>query len=111
MAFMLLSSENVFADPIDIELESEYIDPNQGDPENHRGAIFIPSVGIENFILFFNSPCDNCTLRLINEDNEVEYSTTISFGTRTMVLPSYLSGEYRIEIIRGNFCFWGYIYL
>lgn len=30
-------------------------------------------------------------------------------GSATLALPSYLSGNYEIQIIRGNYLFWGYI--
>ena len=100
MAFMLLSSVNVFAEPTDVELEVEYIDPDQDGSSSHRGIIFIPMLGLNNYTLVFYTPCDNYILRLLNEDNEVEFFTSIPSGTHTMVLPSYLSGEYRIEIIR-----------
>jgi len=110
MAFFPLFSLGVYADPTDLELEVGYEDPFNND-DGHRGPILIPRIGIDAHSLFFYTTCDNCTLRILNEDSEVEYSTTIPSGTHTMVLPSYLSGEYRIEIIRGNFCFWGYIIL
>jgi len=73
--------------------------------------VVIPTITQDGNTLTFITSCDNCTLRLINEDDEIEYSVIIPSDTHTMVLPSYLSGEYRIEIVRGNFCFWGYIYL
>ena len=76
-----------------------------------KTPVTIPTIIQNDYTLTFITACDNCTLCLINENDEVEYSTTIPSGTRTMVLPSYLSGEYRIEIQRGRFCFWGFIEL
>ena len=110
MAFLPLLCLDVYADPTDVELEVGYEDPFNNN-DGHRSPILRPHIGIDAYTLFYYTSCDNCTLCLINEEDEVEYSTTIPSGTHTMVLPSYLSGEYRIEIIRGNFCFWGYIYL
>ena len=107
----LVSINSKANDPIDIKLEVTYDEPEEPQNPGQRCPIQIPRIGVEDFSVYFYTPCDNCTLRLINEDNEVEYSTTIPSGTHTMVLPSYLSGEYRIEIQRGRFCFWGFIEL
>lgn len=96
--------------PDDIDLEAGYDDPSYG-TEQPRSPILIPHVGIDGYTLTFYTPCDGCTLRLLDESGNVVYTTVIPVGASTLVLPSYLSGEYRIEIIQGVFCFWGYIEL
>lgn len=111
MALLPLSSLSVSAEnPGDIDLEVGYADPNIGN-EQPRSPILIPQVGIDGYSLLFYTPCDGSTLRLLDENDNVVYSTVIPDGTSTLVLPSDLSGNYRIEIIRGAFCFWGYIEL
>ncbi len=111
MALLPLSSVCVCADnPGDIDLEVGYDDPNLGS-ELPRIPIIIPHVGINGYSLIFYTPCDGCTLRLSDENDNVVYTTVIPVGTTTLVLPSYLSGEYKIEIIQGIYCFWGYITL
>lgn len=112
MAILPLSSMNVYADnPDDIDLEVGYNDPN--DPLNPypKTPILIPHVGIDSYTLYFYTPCDGCVLRLSDENDNVVHSTVISTGATSLVLPSYLSGDYKIEIIQGNYCFWGYIEL
>lgn len=99
------------ANPDDIDLEVEFDDPDYGQNPPSRTPILVPHVGIDGYTLTFYTSCDGCTLRLLNENDNVVYSTVISSGTSTLVLPSYLSGDYRIEIIRGTFCFWGYVEL
>lgn len=111
VATVLLSKVSVYAESYDIELETEIIDPNHDDPPNHRGAVFVPQLGIDNHTLLLYTSCDGCTLQLVNEENEIEYSIIIPANTNTIELPSYLSGEYRIEIIRGRFVFCGTIFL
>jgi len=96
--------------PDDIDLEAGYVDPGNGD-RDHRSPVLIPQIGIDDYTLTFYTPCDGCTLRLLDENNDVVFLSVISEGTTSLALPSYLSGTYRIEIIRGNFCFWGFIYL
>ena len=108
-AMLSLTSVSVYADPIDIPLQVGYEDPINGDDGQHKGSVLIPSVSLDDYSLIFNTPCDGCTLRLLDEDGFVVYSTVIPMGTTSLVLPSWLSGEYEIQIIQGSFCFHGYI--
>lgn len=112
MALLPLSSVRVSAeDPDDIDLEAGYVDPENGQNDYPRTPILIPHVGIDGYTLTFYTPCDGCILRLIDENDTVVYTTVIPVGATTLVLPSYLSGEYKIEIIQGIYCFWGNIEL
>ncbi len=112
MVLLPLSSLHVSADnPDDIDLEAGYIDPSSGEESTPRSPVLIPHVGINGYSLIFYTPCDGCTLRLSDENDDVVYTTVIPIGTTTLVLPSYLSGEYKIEIIQGIYCFWGYVEL
>ena len=45
------------------------------------------------------------------KNDNVVYSAVIPTNTTSLVLPSCLSGEYEIQIIQGNICFYGYIEL
>ena len=110
MAFLLLTSISVSAkQPTDINLEAGYVDPEDEGGDPHRSTILIPEVGIDNYTLTFYTPCDGCTLRLLDENDNIAFVTMIPVGSTTLVLPSYLSGTYQIQIISGNICFWGYI--
>ena len=112
MALLPLSSVNVSAqNPDDIDLEFGFNDPSLGDNDYPKTPILIPHVGIDGYTLTFYTPCDGCTLRLSDENGNVVYTTVIPVGATSLVLPSYLSGEYKIEIIQGIYCFWGYITL
>ena len=48
-------------------------------------------------------------LRIVNEDNGVEFTTIISGST--LILPSYLNGNYQLQIISENYVFYGDITL
>ena len=112
MAFLLLTSISVSAkQPTDINLEAGYVDPEDEGGDPHRSPILIPEVGIDNYTLTFYTPCDGCTLRLLDENDNIAFVTMIPVGSTTLVLPSYLSGTYQIQIISGNICFKGYINL
>ena len=112
MTLLPLSSVRVSAvNPDDIDLEVGYDDPENGLNDDPKSPILIPHVSIDGYTLYFYTPCDGCVLRLSDENDNVVYSTVIPTGATTLVLPSYLSGIYKIEIIQGFYCFWGYIEL
>ena len=50
-------------------------------------------------------------LYIKDEYETVVYSTVVTSATTEVVLPSTLSGDYEIDLIWGNWCFWGYIEL
>ena len=110
MAMLLLSSVRVSAASTPIPLTGGHIDPKEGE-EYHRSQALVPELEIDDYTLFFMTPCDGCVLRLLDENRDVVYSTVIPDSAVSLVLPSYLSGEYEIQIIQGSICFWGYINL
>ena len=114
LALILASSfSGVMAQEVgdEIDLEAGIVDPTGSYEPPQKGPVLVPSVSLEGHTLYFATSCDGCTLRLLDENDVVVYSTIIPTGTTSLVLPSYLSGEYEIQIIQGNIYFWGYIYL
>lgn len=109
LALLPLSNLYVMAQPIDFGVG--YVDPQNPEDDYPRSPILIPNVDIDGYTLTFYTPCDGCVLRLIDENDVVAYSTVIPTGATSLVLPSYLSGDYEIQIVRGVFCFYGYINL
>ena len=94
----------------EIPLEVTIIDPTENIPPIRRGPVAIPRITLIDGVLYFSSSCNGCFLHLLNENGDIEYSAVIPTGN-SITLPSYLSGTYRIEIIRGYFCLWGFIHL
>lgn len=74
-----------------------------------RSPVSIPSLSLDNHILSFNTSCDGCTLQLVNEEGETDYSIIIPENTSTITLPLNLSGEYELQLVRGQYCFYTYI--
>lgn len=109
MAIMPFQSVCVNATPEVIPLDVTYDDPtnNQGPPP--KDPVIIPKVSIEDYTLYFTTPCYGCTLRLVDEDDNVVYTTIIT--SDTLVLPSTLSGTYTMQIVQGFYCFYGDITL
>ncbi len=110
LALVLASSFNGIM-AAEIDLEVGIVDPTGSQEPPQKGPVLVPSVSLEGYTLYFMTPCDSCTLRLLDEDDAVVFSTIIPTGTTSLVLPSYLSGEYEIQIIQGNIYFWGFILL
>ena len=112
LSFTLLtffSNVNAQSEWSPLDLQVRRIDSSTNGFPSGRSSIAIPSIYINGNVLQFETPCDGCTLQLVNEEGEVEYSVVIPEGTETLTLSSDLSGEYELRIIRGQFCFWGYI--
>ncbi len=110
-AMLSFTCVNLYANQEDVDLQVGYEDPDDGNDGQQKGPVLIPYVCIDGYSLSFITPCDGCTLRLLDENDIVVYSTVIPTGTTSLMLPSYLSGEYEIQIIRGNIYFYGYIIL
>lgn len=54
---------------------------------------------------------EDYTLQLLDEDGVVVYSVNCLSGTTQVVLPSTLTGDYEIMVIRGGTYYVGYIEL
>lgn len=106
----MLPMTTVKADPLPLNLQVRYEDPMEGMPFP-RTPIQVPSIGIEDHTLYFNTPCDGCELRLIDGDGEEVYTTIIPTPCASLVLPTSLSGEYELQIIQGAICFYTIIEL
>ena len=111
MVVVMLSFFSVRASAVSMQVYFDVgiIDPDDTQDEPQRNPTIAPTVEIENYTLTFITPCEGLVLRLVNEDDEVEFTTIISGST--LVLPSYLSGDYQFEIISGNYIFYGNITL
>ncbi|UKK67866.1 hypothetical protein L6466_11815 [Prevotella communis] len=94
-----------------LSLQVRLIDPSIPTRGIKRSPAKAPSLSIFDHTLYFATSCDGCILRLINEDGDVEYAIEIPENTSTITLPFYLYGEYELQILRGNYCFFGFVEL
>lgn len=113
LALLPFTNVHVVAALVDVPLETEIIDPTESQGDPHRGPIPAPEVSIDDHTLYFGTPCDGYTLSIVNEDGDVEYSTVIPTSTTSIILPSWLSGEYEIRLYPAdsNIYFYGWIEL
>ena len=73
VALLSLTNVHVSAEPVLVNLEVGFIDPTNDQDEPQRNPVIVPSIEIEDNILTFITSCDYMELRLVNEENEVEY--------------------------------------
>lgn len=107
---MAVNARVALMPPPEVPLEVSKINPTVPD-DPHKGPVQVPEVSLDGHTLYFFTPCDGCTLNIVDENDDVVYTLLIPCGTTSLALPSDLSGEYELQIIRGNYCFWGTITL
>lgn len=64
----------------------------------------------ENNLTFLDSHAEY-TLYIIDEDGEEVYEVFIPENTSIITLPLNLSGEYELQLVRGEYCFYTYVEL
>lgn len=101
-ALSLLTTTHVYATPVAIPLEVGYENPNENQDDPHKNPISIPQVSIEVYTLYFNTPCDGYVLHLVDENDNVAYSTVIPVGATSLILPPYLFGIYELQLLPSN---------
>jgi len=94
-----------------LDLQVRLSDPTLEHEPLKSAPIRIPTVILNDHKLTFETSCVGCLLSIINEEEQPVFMSTISEGTKTLSIPSYLSGEYIIQLSTGRFVFWGYISL
>ena len=73
-----------------------------------KSPIQPPVVDLDDHMLYFTTSCVGDTLQVV-QNGEVIYSTTIT--TDEVELPATLQGDFELQIIRGNWLFYGDIEL
>lgn len=95
-----------------IQLEVRIIDPTAGNDPFHRGSEYVPSVIQDDYEIRFLEIHPYYTLCIVDEDDEVVYSVAVWSFTTSVVLPSWLSGDYEIQLRPDdNYYLYGYIEL
>ena len=100
MVMLPLSNVRVSAEPEEVPLG--YDDPSYNQENPNKSPVLVPEVSIEDYTLYFNTPCDGYVLRLVDEFDNVTYSTVIPVGATSLILPPYLFGIYELQLIPSN---------
>jgi hypothetical protein len=94
--------------PLTVCIEENDQPGGNGHPKT---PITAPKVYIDDYTLLFEVNHPEYVLNIKDEDNNVVYSTVVSSTQTQVVLPSTLSGDYKIELQMGYWKFTGYIML
>ena len=76
-----------------------------------KTPITAPTVYIDDYTLLFETNHPEYVLYIKDENNNVVYSTVVSSTQTQVVLPSTLSGNYKIELVMDYWLFTGWINL
>ena len=76
-----------------------------------KSPVTLPVVYLDDYTLTFETNHPEYVLYIKDENDVVVYSYYVAASTNTVVLPSTLSGSYRIELVTDDWLFWGYILL
>ena len=108
-AFMVstsLSAQQLI--PFTVSIENDDKPIGNGNPKSPMRP---PVVYIEDYTLTFVAGHPDYELFIKDEDGEIVYSTVVTSAETLVTLPSFLSGDYVIELTMGNWKFTGWIEL
>jgi hypothetical protein len=85
---------------------------SSGNP-HPRSPVLVPSATLDGYTFYINSSHPDYVLQLVdaNDVETVLFETFVPESVNSVVLPSTFEGEYRIQLIWGYWCFWGYVTL
>ena len=118
--FLVLALGGLFFSPqnasaqnlmVNVQLQVRYFDPSHGLESESRGPADPLTIGLEDHTLYMSNVDFDCELQILDENDNVVYSTFVVANTTTVVLPSTLSGDYQILLIDEDRYFSGWINL
>lgn len=113
MMLLCLTSANITAVPrllsLDIQLTGPGDDNVGAGNQNPRGPVLAPEVYLEDNELTFDSSLVGCTVQLLDESEEVVYSTVVATGQTSITFPTTLTGNYELQIVCDGITFYCYI--
>ena len=116
--FCMAFAAPVYATPdweqVDLQVSYDQTNTQKGGPHKappRMPSVQVPVVFLDGNTLYFDTPCSGYTLQLVDEDGEIVYAVVLPYGTTEWELPDGLLGEYKLQIIRGRLCFYGWIEL
>ena len=113
LAFLCCTSLNSKAVPSDVTFVVEIFGQGGVVHPLPKSPVNPPVVALEDYVLTFESSHPDYTLTLLDEDGEVVYQTIVVSGMNSVVLPTWLSGEYELQLYPDgtNYYYYGFIYL
>ena len=87
------------------------VKPTAGGVPFPKAPVLLPQVEMDDGTLYFIGTHSDYTLCLLDENENVVYTTYIPASVSSLALPSYLSGYYEIRLLTDSVYFYGYIIL
>lgn len=95
----------------EVELYVRNYDPSIGHKPISRAPMRKPSLFIDGYLLQIENPRNGDIIRLVDTNGNILYSSVVDANSNQISLPGYLTGTFEIQLIRGRFCFYGYVEL
>lgn len=99
--------------PMTVDARKIYINctpVDEGKDPVHRVPIVIPEVTQDGYELTFDESCISSTVVLLDDDENIVYLDIVD-ANGSVLLPTYLSGEYKMLIYIGQDVYYGIITL
>lgn len=100
---------SVVAEKKDVIINPTVQSENNYNDKYPRSPIYQPCIFIEDFTLFFDLSCIDCSIQLL-QDDVIVYSDVVDENGEVQ-LPSNLSGVYQLQLQFGSITFVGEIEL
>ena len=97
MAMLSLSNVSINAQPVEVELGFMPVDPSGNQTNPHKAPPLIPWMGIDGHDLIFESAHADYSIDIV-QSGIVVYSVDVDATTTSVELPSWLSGEYELQL-------------
>ena len=110
MCFLALNGNPTHAKREQIVLGTNIIDPIPNFPGKGKAPLRVPVIYIDGYNLSL-PPSHPAYIINIVQDDEIVFSAETPVGVAEFMLPAYLNGDYTIQFISGNYCFFGNIIL
>lgn len=102
------SSTPTYADGNQINLDLSIIDDSPTGHHHGKAPMRMPYIHQDGYMLTLSNVHPEYIINIV-QGEDVVFSTIIPEGVVTYELPAYLTGDYTIQFVSGNFCFYGFI--
>ena len=89
-----------------MSLEVKKVDDKPAQPSDPKTPTLFPTVWQDGYELEIEKPHAEYVLNIVS-GTTVVYTVAVPANVSLVVLPSWLSGTYELQLIQGNLCFYG----
>ena len=108
---VMAASEEPVGTPIDFTVELNTIDPSDHGHQHPRTPVRPPKASMSDHTLHIQTAHPDYPILLLSSDETVVFESYIPSSVNEILLPSYLTGNYKLQLQSGRFSFTGEIEL